>query len=102
MSATERMNVAHKLRKPADEVDLVPGVHYTLLIGVKFADADYVTILDKEGINIYDGKTTKIIILDKAVLSGYHTEGGLWRITLKENLKNINTDTFLIQRPSPK
>ena len=56
------MKLAHKLRDPEDELDLVPGVHYTLLIVVNFVDADYVMVLDKDSINIYDGKTTKIII----------------------------------------
>ena len=60
------------------------------------------TILDKESINIYDGKPTKIIISEKSVLSGYHTEEGLWRIPLEKYVQNINTDTLLIQRPSPK
>ena len=60
------------------------------------------SILDKEIINIYDGKPTKIIISEKSVLSGYHTEEGLWRIPLEKYVQNINTDTLLIQRPSPK
>ena len=80
-------------------MDLVPGVNYTLISGVKLADVYYVTILDKESTNIYDGKTTKIIISEKAVLSGYRTEEGLWRIPLKETVQNINNDTFLVQRP---
>ena len=49
------MRLAHKLRAPADKVDLVPGLHSTLLGEVNFADADYVTILDKDSIEIYDG-----------------------------------------------
>ena len=40
-------------------MDLVTGVHSTLLSAVKFAYVDYIKILDKEGIKIYDGKTTK-------------------------------------------
>ena len=99
MSAAERMKLVHEWRAPSDEVDLVPGVHYTLISGVKLADVYYVTILDKESTNIYDGKTTKIIISEKAVLSGYRTEEGLWRIPLKETVQNINNDTFLVQRP---
>ena len=47
MLSTEIMKLAHELRAPADKVYLVPGVHSTLLSGVKFVDADYVTILDK-------------------------------------------------------
>ena len=53
------MKLSHKLRAPSEKVDLVSGVHSTLLIGVKSADADYFTILDKEGINIYDKKKPK-------------------------------------------
>ena len=74
MLTTERMKLAHKLRDPSDEVDLVPGGHSTLLRGVKISDADYVTVLDKDSINIYDGKATKIIISEKEVLSGYRTD----------------------------
>ena len=54
MWETERIKLAHELRAPSDEVDIVPGVHSTLLSGVKFSDSDYVTMLDKEGIIIYD------------------------------------------------
>ena len=46
MSATGRMKLAQKLWAPANEVDIVRGVHYTLLSGVNFAYAYYVTILD--------------------------------------------------------
>ena len=42
MSETEGMELTHKLRNPENEADIVPGIHYTLLSGVKFADANYV------------------------------------------------------------
>ena len=51
-------------------MDIVPGVNSTLLSGVKFVDTDYDTVLDKDSINIYNVKRTKIIISEKAVLSG--------------------------------
>ena len=47
MSETERMKIAHKLRSPANKVDVVPVEQYILLSGVNFSDADYITILDK-------------------------------------------------------
>ena len=50
---------------------------------------------------MYDRKTTKIIISEKAVISGYRTEEGLWFISLKRKVQNINTYKFLIQRLSP-
>ena len=36
------------------------------------------------------------------MLSGYRTEEGLWRIHMKKNVQNINTDKFLVKHPSPK
>ena len=71
MSATERMKLTHELRAPEYEVDLVPGVKSTLLIGVNFSDAYCFTVLDKDSINIYYWKTTNMTISEKAVLSGY-------------------------------
>ena len=101
MLVIEIIKLAHELRYPTEEVDLVLVAHYMLLSGVNFVDAYYVTVLDKEGINVYDGKTTKIIIAEKAVLSWYLREYGLWHIPLKKYIQNFNTDTLLIQRPSP-
>ena len=100
MPETEIMKLAHELKAPSDELHLLPGVHSTLLSGVKFAYADYVTILDKEVINIYYGRTAKIIISENSVLSGYRTEKVLWRIPMKKNVQNVNNNTLLIQRPS--
>ena len=40
MKETERIKLAHKLWAPADDMVLVPVVHYTLLSGVNFVDAD--------------------------------------------------------------
>ena len=69
MPATDKMKLAHsQLRYPATDMNVVLGVHTSLISACKFADADYITILDKEGPNIYDAKTTKIIISEKAVL----------------------------------
>ena len=87
------MKLAHELRALGNKADLVPGVHSTIIIGVNFADADNVTILNEEGININDGKTNKIIISEKAVLSGYRTEGGLWRIPLNK-MSKISTQIY--------
>ena len=53
MLATEIMKLANEWRAPEYEVDIVPGVQPTLLSGVKFSDTDYLTVLDKEYINIY-------------------------------------------------
>ena len=102
MPASDKMKLPHQLRHPATEMNVVPGMHTSLISGCKFADADYVTVLDKNELNIYDGRTTTITISEKAVLKGYRDkQSGLWRIPLKANVVNENTDTLLIQRPMP-
>ena len=82
-------------------MDIVTGLHSTLLSGVNFADIDYVTILDKAALTFMIEKQPKSSSQKKTVLSGYRAEEGLWRTPLKKNVQNINTDTFLIQCPSP-
>ena len=82
-------------------MNAVPGVHSSLISACKFADADYITILGKNGLKIYDGQTTKITLSEEAVLSGYRDANGLWRIPLKKAVTNENTDTLVVHRPMP-
>ena len=79
---------------------MVPGLkHNYLMSEIKFADAKYITILNEDEVNIYDGKTAKITISEEAVLRGWRFKGtGLQRISLKKTVKNVNTDTLLINR----
>ena len=80
MTATERMKLPFELREPATDMSLVPGVHTSLISAVKFAEADYISVLYKDGLKIYDGKSSniaKILIKEKAVLEGYRTNDGL-------------------------
>ena len=41
-------------------------------------DADYITMYDMDEVNFYDAKTTKIVILDKAVLMGWQDKS--WHV----------------------
>ena len=52
-------------------MNVVTGVHSTLISTCKLADADYVTILNEKGLIIYYITTAKIVISEKAVLKGY-------------------------------
>ena len=72
------------LREPARSVDMVPVLASDTLLSVsKFADADYVTIYTPREVNIYDAKSTTIIVTEKAALEGWGcTRSGLWRILL--------------------
>ena len=59
MPATDKYKLGYDLRDPATEINVVSGVHLSLISTCKFADADYITILAKDGLKIHDGKTTK-------------------------------------------
>ena len=61
----------HPEREPAQTVDMFPTLaDQYLLSGNKFAQAGYVTICDNQEVNIYDGRTAKIIVSEKAVPKG--------------------------------
>jgi hypothetical protein len=74
------MNKLHrKLCKPAQSIHIVPQVQNSLLSTSKVLDADYIAIYDKEEVNFYNAKTTRIIISEEAVLKGWQCPAaGLW------------------------
>ena len=80
---------------------MVPGLaSNTLLSGRKFADTDYISVYIPTEVNIYDAKTIKITVTEKAVLKGWRcSKSELWRILLQANITNINTDTLLLNSP---
>ncbi len=55
VSASERAILAHNLRDPAREVQIVPAMSETLLSVGQFADAGYVTVFDNQSVKIFDG-----------------------------------------------
>jgi hypothetical protein len=99
-TATTMNKLHHKLCKHARSIHILPQVQNSLLSTSKVVDADYIAIYDKEEINFYDAKTTKITILEEAVLKGWQCPAaGLWRLPLVENTMNLNTDTLLLDHP---
>jgi hypothetical protein len=92
------MNKFHrKLHKPARSVQIVPQVQNSLLSTSKVVDADFTRIYDKEEVNFYNAKTTKITVSKEAVLKGWQCPAaGLWWLQLVENPVNLNTDTLLL------
>ena len=99
--ATEVYEMNHKLRRPAMEMNELPGLHSTLISGVKLADADYVSVIDKEKVNVYDAKTTNVKATGPPVLQGWRV-GNLWRIPLVPKVMNVNTETRIVECPSVK
>ena len=81
---------------------MVPSLSdQSLLSGNKFAQAGYVTIYDNQEVNIYDGRTAKIIVSEKAFLKGWFCpEAIMWRIPLQPHISNNNTETLLLNRPT--
>jgi hypothetical protein len=76
-------------------------VQTSLLSTSKVLNADYITIYDKEEVNFYDAKTTKITILEEAVFKGWQcSAAGLWWLPLVGNPVNLNTDTLLLDHPT--
>ena len=94
VSASERAILAHNLRDPAREVQIVPAMSETLLSVGQFADAGYVTVFDDQSVKIFDGT---IGLTKDAVIRGWRDPAsGLYRIPLKEKVENWNTDTVLL------
>jgi len=80
---TKKMLLKHNLRQSAREMNIVPGLHSTLVSIPKLADAGYTTVFNKNGAAIYDDETTKITATSPPILESErceHTE--MWRLDL--------------------
>jgi hypothetical protein len=100
--ATTVNKLLHNVCSPAQNVNIVPSlVENSLLSTSKFANAGYTAIYDKNEVNFYDAKTTKITVSAKAVLKGWHCpRTNLWHIPLVPIVTNLNTDTLILDHPS--
>ena len=56
--ATKKMLLKHKLHLAAREMNIVPGLHSTLVSVPRLADAGYTRIFSKTGVAIYNDNTT--------------------------------------------
>ncbi len=86
--ATKKMLTKHNLCKSAREMNIVPGLHSTLISIPKLADAGYTAVFTKKGAAIYNDYTTKITTSKPLVLNTdrcNHT--GLWKLTLDDQNK---------------
>ncbi len=80
----------HDIRDPAHTVDIVPGISIAILLSTsKFADTNYITILDKEQVNMYDGNNTKVAVSRGSVVKGLqYANSTLCRVTLVSVVKH--------------
>ena len=106
VAASEVAEYPFKVREPASEVHITPDITSNSLMSTsKFADADYITVFDKDEVNIYDSNDVKITVTRGAILRGWRCPTtGLWRVPLvptirRETVNNVNTQTALVSRP---
>ena len=60
IAAAEEKKIPFKVLEEAKDVHMIPGIHNNLLSTNLFAKAKYITIFDKEEVNIYDETNTEI------------------------------------------
>jgi hypothetical protein len=57
----------------ANKLHITPGVSQNSLLSTgKFTDANYITVFDKEMVNIYDANVTIFTVSRGAILRGFH------------------------------
>ena len=83
MKATKLMQLKHKLRAGAGEMNIVPNLHSTLISVPKMADHGYIAVFDKKEARIYDGTTTTITALEEPIIvAPRYKDTGLWKMEL--------------------
>jgi hypothetical protein len=99
--ATEITEYPFDVRSPAYELHITPGVSQHLLLSTgKFANANYITVFDKEMVNIYDANDTIFTVSKGAIIRGFHDPVlNIYQIPLVDMVWNNNTDTIIVNRP---
>ncbi len=99
--ATEMAEYPFDVRAPANKLHITPGVsQHSLLSTGKFADANYITVFDKEIVNIYDANDTIFTISRGAILHGFcYPVLNLYQIPLVDMVRNNNTNTIIVNCP---
>ncbi len=102
--ATEIEEYPFEVRKLAKIFYITPGVSQkSLLSTFKFADANYITIFNKDTVNIYNINDTIITITKGAILQGWQDKNSnLWHIPLVHMVRNLKTNTVLLNHPPSK
>jgi hypothetical protein len=86
-------------------VHITPGITSNSLLSTgKCADANYITVFDKEQVNAYDVNNVTISVTRGSLLRGWRDRNGLWKIPLlptvrQDNVTNVNTNTVLVNKP---
>ncbi len=95
--AIHKMLLKHKLREGAKEMNVVPGLHSTLVSIPKMANADYIVVFDKHKATIYDATTTTITSLaNPIVIAPQCQTTGLWKLDLDSAVQETQDDTIIL------
>jgi hypothetical protein len=95
--ATQKMLLKHKLWEGAREMNVVPGLHSTLISIPKMAKADYIAVFNKHKATIYDTSTTTITALaNPIVVLPWCQTTGLWKLDLNAAVHETHDDTILL------
>ena len=83
------------LRAPATQGEIVPALKHNSLISTsKLADVNYHTVFTPDEVLVYDGEVSPEKL---PVWKGWRDAAtGLWRVPLKTEVENNNTDTVLM------
>jgi hypothetical protein len=100
-SAAEIVEHPFKVQGPANKLHITSGITKNLLMSTgQYAAANYITIFDKEEVNIYNANDTIIAVRRGAILRGWwDTATRLWHILLVVVVRNNNTDTVIVNLP---
>ena len=94
----------NELNAKARELDILPELKHNSLLSVcKLSDAGYTTVFHPGdgGVTVHWSDDIVIKVSKEAILQGWRDESGLWRVPIKDEVENENTDTLLIDRPAP-
>ena len=98
--AGKKAELQYNMRQPAMDADMVPGLAMNSLLSTsKLADANYITVFTQDKVQVFDAETAKFHVEGKLVMKGWRCPNtGLWRVPIKPDFPNINTDTALLSK----
>jgi hypothetical protein len=102
--ATEEAEYPFNVRAPANKLHNTPGVSQHSLISTgEFANANYITVFDKEMVNVNNAINTIFTISRGAILRGScNPVLNLYQIPLVDMVWNNNTNTIIVNCPPTK
>jgi hypothetical protein len=93
---TKKMLLKHKIQEEAQEINIVPGLHSTLISVPKLADAGCTMVFSKTGAAVYDDTTTRVTANKPLVMEApWCALTGLCKLNLdleKEEKKDAEVD----------